>query len=353
MRHSVVALALAGALLAMPLTAQPYSVRQTTNEGIAVVELRDEAHNTVVSVAPSVGNIAYQMLVNGKNVYWFPEGTLAEFAAKPRMGGNPFLAPWANRIAGDAFYANGHKYNLNPDLGNLRRDPNQQPIHGLLLFSALWEVVSLKADSDAASVVSRIDFSSHADLLAQFPFAHVIEMEYRLSGGVLEVKTRLHNQGAQPMPIAIGYHPYFQVHDAPRDAWTVHLAADRVWTLNDKLTPTGETRPIEELFPGAAALKLEGVKLDNVFGGLQRDAEGRAHFSVQGNHEKIEVVYGPKYNTAVVYAPGSESHFICFEPMAAITNAFNLAEQGIYKELSSIAPGQTWEESYWIHPSGF
>jgi aldose 1-epimerase len=353
MRHSTVALILAGALLAMPLIAQPYSVRQSTVEGVAVVELRDEAHNTVVSVAPSIGNIAYQMLVNGKNVLWFPEGSLAELAAKPRMGGIPFLAPWANRIDGDAFHANGREYHLNPDLGNLRRDPNQQPIHGLLLFSPLWEVVSLKADAESASVVSRIDFSRYADLMAQFPFAHVVEMEYSLRGGVLEVKTRFHNTGAQPMPIAIGYHPYFQLHDAPRDSWTVHLAADRVWVLNDKLTPTGETKPIEAVFSGAAALKLEGVVLDNVFGGLQRDAQGRAHFSVQGNHEKIEVIYGPKFNTAVVYAPKGRGQFICFEPMAAITNSFNLAHQGIYKELSSLPPDQTWEESFWIQPSGF
>jgi aldose 1-epimerase len=353
MRHWAAALVLPGALLGMSLGAQPYSVRQNTVDGIAVVELRDEAHHTVVSVTPPVGNIAYQMLVNGKNVFWFPEGTLSEFAAKPRMGGNPFLAPWANRIDGDAFYANGRKYQLNPDLGNLRRDGNQQPIHGLLLFSPLWEVISLKADAQSASVVSRIDFARYPDLVAQFPFAHVVEMEYVLREGVLEVKTRLRNTGTEPMPIVIGYHPYFQLHDAPRDSWTVHLAADRIWVLNDKLTPTGETKPLEEIFPGAAALRLGDVTLDHVFGGLQRDAEGRAHFSVRGKNEKIEVVYGPKFNTAVVYAPKGRGEFICFEPMTGVTNAFNLAYRGIYNDLSSVAPGETWDESFWIHPSGF
>jgi aldose 1-epimerase len=353
MRSSTVALVLTGVFLLMPLNAQPYSARRTTVEGVAVVELRDEAHHTIVSVAPSVGNNAYQMLVNGKNVFWVPEGTLVEFAAKPRMGGNPFLAPWANRIDGDVFFANGRQYHLNPDLDNLRRDANQQPIHGLLLFSPLWEVVSLNADGERAAVVSRLDFARHADLMAQFPFAHVLEMEYILRGGVLEVKTRLHNRGAQPMPIVIGYHPYFQLHDAPRDSWTVHLAADRVWVLDDKLTPTGETKPTEAIFPGSAALQLSDVVLDNVFGGLRRDAQGRAHFWVQGNREKIEVVYGPKFNTAIVYAPKGRGDFICFEPMTAITNAFNLAHRGIYKELSSLAPDQTWEESFWVEPSGF
>jgi aldose 1-epimerase len=353
MKRCGVSLILAGVFSFMPLAAQPYSARHTQIDGVAVVELRDEAHHTVVSVVPSIGNNAYEMKVNGKNVFWFPQSSVAEFAAEPRQVGNPFLAPWANRIDGDAFYANGRKYTLNPELGNFRRDANQQPIHGLLVYSKLWEVVSLEANADEASVVSRIEFFRHADLMSQFPFAHVLEMEYILRQGVLEVKTRIRNEGAQPMPVVIGYHPYFQVHDAPRDSWTVQLAAERTWVLNEKLTPTGETTPVRDLFPNVSALKLAGVALDHVFGSLIRDAQGRAHFSVTGNREKIEVIYGAKFNTAVVFAPQGRGDFICFEPMTAITNAFNLAHRGLYNELPFLPPGQTWEESFWIRPSGF
>ena len=39
--------------------------------------------------------------------------------------------------------------------------------------------------------------------------------------------------------------------------------------------------------------------------------------------------------------------------MAGITNAMNLAHKGVYKELQSIKPGGTWQESFWIKPSGF
>ena len=48
-----------------------------------------------------------------------------------------------------------------------------------------------------------------------------------------------------------------------------------------------------------------------------------------------------------------DRNFICFEPMAGVTDALNLAHKGIYKELESIAPGGTWTESFWIKPSGF
>ena len=41
------------------------------------------------------------------------------------------------------------------------------------------------------------------------------------------------------------------------------------------------------------------------------------------------------------------------QPMAAVTNAFNLAHAGVYGELQSIPPGGQWRESFWIRPSGF
>jgi aldose 1-epimerase len=50
---------------------------------------------------------------------------------------------------------------------------------------------------------------------------------------------------------------------------------------------------------------------------------------------------------------GAPRSFICFEPMTGITNAINLAHKGLYKDLQTIAPAATWQESFWIKPSGF
>jgi len=51
--------------------------------------------------------------------------------------------------------------------------------------------------------------------------------------------------------------------------------------------------------------------------------------------------------------PPATKGFIAFEPMAAITNAMNLAQKGVYKELQSIPPGGSWEESFWISTKGY
>lgn len=335
-------------LLPLMSTALDYSARKSSDHGIETVVLTDAAHKTEVAIAPSFGNMAYEMKVNGKSVLFLPVPNLGELKNKPALAGVPFLWPWANRIDQDAYWANGRKYLLNPELGNFRYDGNHKPIHGLLAFSPLWQVTKLEADAKSARVTSRLEFAKYPELMAQFPFAHIVEMTYRLENGVLEVETALYNQSTQPMPVALGYHPYFQLHDAPRDQWKVHLAARQLYVLSNVLIPTGELQANSFSEPQA----LAGTQLDHVFGGLIRSGDGRAHFSVTGKQEKISVIYGPKYTVAVVYAPAGKD-FICFEPMAGITNAFNLAHAGVYKELQSVAPGGEWRESFWIQPSGW
>ena len=77
-------------------------------------------------------------------------------------------------------------------------------------------------------------------------------MTYRLQDGALEVLTKIDNLSTEPMPVAIGFHPYFQVNDAPRDEWTIGIAARSEWLLTPDKVPTGEKRPIEQLLAEAA-----------------------------------------------------------------------------------------------------
>jgi aldose 1-epimerase len=315
------------------------------------VRLEDAKHQIVVAILPSVGNTAYEMTVKGMNILRFPYPSLEAFKTKPaRHAGNPFLAPWANRLDETAFYANGKKYPFNMELGNVR---GPRPIHGLVTYAPQWKVIDARADERSAWVMSRLEFWREPSWMAQFPFAHTIEMTYRLQDGVLEVTTAILNVSSEPMPISVGYHPYFQLTDAPRDEWTVSVGARREWLLAPDKLPTGETRPIEQFFPDPARVRLGDFDLDHVFDDLVRDANGRAVMSVQGKSQRIDVTFGPNYRAAVIYAPASVKEFICFEPMAAISNAMNLAHRGVYKELQMLAPGQTWRESFWIRPSGF
>jgi aldose 1-epimerase len=271
----------------VPAFAQ-YSARR---EG-EVVRLEDANSQTVVSVMPSHGNSAFEMAVRGRKVLRFPFASVEEYKGGRGMSGIPFLAPWANRLDEPAFYANGKKYSFNLELGNVRAGQNNHPMQGFLTAVTQRTVLEAKADGNAAWITSQLDFFREPEWIAQFPFAHTIAMTYRLSEGSLEVRIRLNNLSRALMPVAIGFHPYSQLNDAPRDEWTFGIAARTEWLLSKDNIPTGEVRPIEQFLPKPQGGTLKGLSLDHVFDDLIRDAAGRATMWVQGKSERVEVAFG-------------------------------------------------------------
>jgi aldose 1-epimerase len=319
-------------------------------DSIETVRLSDGAHRIELSICPSIGNIAYDMRVNGQPILAPPpvlserSQALSEWKQKPSQAGIPFLAPWANRLDSDGYWANGKRYLLNPDAATVRRDGNGLPIHGLLLFASAWQTARMHSDDQAAEVTSRLEFWKHPEWMAQFPFAHTIEMTHRLSGGVLEVRTAIQNHSTDAMPLVIGFHPWYQIPATPRNQWTVRLPVRKHYVLSPKLIPTGETVPVT--LPDV--IPLAGHQLDDVFGEVDSNGE----FSLEANGRRVSVRFGPKFPIAVVYAPDTRD-VVCFEPMTGLTNGFNLAHQGLFKNLQSIPPGASWTESFWIRPTGF
>jgi aldose 1-epimerase len=341
----------AACVVAAPAMAQPYTA---TREGEAVT-LADARSRTEVSILPSVGNIAYRMTVKGHDVLRWPHPSLDAFKASPNATGIPFMAPWINRLDEQAFYANGTRYPFDMALGNVR---GAIPIHGFVTTTDQWQLIAANADGDSAWATSRLEFHRQPAWMKQWPFAHTIEMTYRLREGVLEVTTSIANLSAEPMPVSVGFHPYFTLTDSRRDEWTISVGARSHWLLQPNKVPTGETEPIERFFPNPSAAVLRDLDLDDDFSDLVRDGRGRATMTVRGKAQRLDVEFGPNYRAAVVWAPkempgGPERNFICFEPMAAMTNGLNMAQKGLYKELQSIPPGGTWRESFWIRPSGF
>jgi aldose 1-epimerase len=295
-----------------------------------------------------MGNRAYEINVRGENILYFPFPDISGLKGLRDLNGIPFLAPWGNRMAGGGFWANGKRFSFNPEVGGLRLDRNGLPIHGMLTASPLWYVTDVAADATSAHVTSRLEFWKYPELMANWPFAHEYELTYRLEGGVLEVSTTITNRSSQPMPVAVGFHPYFVLPGVARDQAVAHIPARSHIETDTQLVATGEFRPVS--FPDSIALKDQAF--DDGFTDLLRDTNGHAIFSVECNGKKIEVTFGPRYTVAIIYAPQGQN-FICFEPMSAITNGVNLAHEGRYPELQTIAPGGQWRESFWIGASGF
>src|SRR5262245_12077437 len=387
---------------AAPAAAQRYDAKQNGD----VVELVDATAQMNVSVVWSMSN-AWRIQVKGKDLVR-TSATLADFQSRPGLNGMPILAPFANRLDETAFYANDRKYNFDLELGNVR---GPIPSTGYVNGSKAWQLVEAKADARSAWVTCKLDFYKIPQFMAQFPFAHTITMTYRVSDGTLEVRTRLDNLSTEPMPVVIGYHPIFELPDGNRNDWTVSLDAKTHWIEIPQRLPTGETQPIESFFGSErTAIQLKKYALvDDVFTDLIRDTNGRATMKLMYNGKELHVSLGPKFKTVLAWStplaaggggqrgggggrgaaqgapatppapsgpfpvdpaqgvkvappavPPAEGAsapttkgFIAFEPMVAITNALNLSHKGVYKDLQSIAPNGSWEESFWITTKGY
>ena len=331
-----------------------FSVDKRNAGGHTVYQLVDSGHNMELCMVPGIGNWMYEFKANGKDVLLAPE-SLDRYIRDRALGrGNPLMAPFANRIDRDHYFFDGRKYLLNDGFGNFLRDPRSNyPIHGLLAYDARWEVISTQAsDSAGAVITSRLEFYKYPDLMAQFPFAHVHEVTYRLRGGKLECTTQIRNLGRSAMPVHFGYHPYF-VPDGPREDWTLHVGAQAHWIVTSDLVPTGELESAETYLPGCTGeLRLGAAFIDAGFTDFIRDRKNRAHFWVKGKTQKVEVIMDPQFTTAILFAPLDQG-FFCIEPQTGPTNAFNLRHQGKISTLNTLAPGETFRGSYWIAPTGY
>jgi aldose 1-epimerase len=314
---------------------------------VEVVQLRDEAADLQVSIVPSHGNIAFELLHEGADWLWTPfENPIEEMGGGNALFGIPLLSPWANRLSSDTYSINGTEYTLNRRINNLRVDHNYLAIHGLVMF-APWTVTDVGADAFGAYLRSTLNFTRHSDWMAQFPFAHRLELTHRISDGKLCLILSVTNDSAEPMPLCIGFHPYFKLPGvANRRSWQVGCAARKRMLLSDRYIPTGQTEPFS---PQDPLLLNDGATIDNVYTDLQRDGSDCATFFLNDGRNNLTVGFGPKFSVAVIYAP-ADKRFVCFEPMTAPTDALHLAPAGLYDGLQYLAPGETWTEYFWIRP---
>jgi aldose 1-epimerase len=383
-----------GAAFGLPGLADAAPARYSVKTIGDIVQLRDNKADATVSVLTGTSN-AYEFVVHGKNVLSMNIPSTTALRNNPGLNGVPFLGPFANRLDEMAFYANGKKYSFDPGLGNVRSPIPQQ---GFLNNTHDWKLVSAKADADGATVVSKLEFWRHPDWMKQFPFAQTYTMTIRLKDGALEVNTRIDNLSTDPLPVSIGYHPYFALPEGNRNTWSLDFGAETHWIETDAHLPTGETETSDKFFGGdhhnVPLSRLADKRLDEVFSDLDRDAQGRASVVIKGDKTSIKVTAGPKIKTFLLYSeilppagtapaarrggagrrppaatvaydgpvvpltapndvPRATRGFIAIEPMAGITDSMNMAQKGQYKELQYVAPGGSWNESIWITPSGF
>ena len=396
-------------MLATPAAAQRYTARQDGD----VIELADTTAQMNVSVVWSMSN-AWRIQVKGKDLVR-PSATLADFQARPGLNGMPLLAPFANRLDETAFYANGKKYNFDLELGNVRGPiPGTGFVNGtkaweLVEFKAdaksAW--VTCKLDFYKHSQFMKQFPFAHTITMTYRVSEGALEVQTRLDNLSNEPMPVV--VGYHPIfELPDGNRNDWTVSADAKTHWIEipqRLPTGETQPIESFF---GSDRTAIQL--GKYAL------IDDVFTDLVRDANGRATMKLMYNGKELHTILGPKYKTVLMWstplgggggrgggagrggqgqaapaagagraagaaptasgpfpvdpaqgvkvappavppaegAPAPTTRgFIAFEPMVAITNALNLAHKGVYKDLQSIPPGGSWEESFWVTTKGY
>jgi aldose 1-epimerase len=278
------------------------------------------AGNLTAAFLPGRGMLGASLRHRGEEILRRVDD-LEQAAAKGSTAGIPLLHPWANRLAGPRYRAAGREVVLDPRSPLLHLDEHGLPIHGTPWARLVWQVTGTAPDR----LTARLDWS-HPDLLAVFPFRHLLGMEVVLEPDGLTIQTTLEAGGDGPVPVSFGFHPYIGLPGVPRPEWRLSLPAMQRLELDGNGIPTGAESAFEG-FDGP----LGNAAFDDGFALLS----GAGVFTLAGGGRRVTVEPLSGYPFAQVFAPTGKE-FVALEPMTAPTSALTTG-----RRLSLVKPGES------------
>jgi galactose mutarotase-like enzyme len=260
--------------------------------------------------------------------------------------GGALLIPYANRIRGRALSGAreieatiaGRTVRLPRNWGGKAPGAEQYAMHGLILDSQVaWSQPSpdlVRGELDAG------------DFGVRWPSRTRLAFEWRLTGGTLSLSVTAANVGDEPLPIGIGWHPYFNLPSGDRRQARLRLpAVERVEVGDyDAVLPTGRLLGVAGTaydFNASDGAALGDLYLDDCFTGLRRDA-GQAVIEVRDPASRVGLRITsptPQVCAVQVYAPPEKS-FVVVEPQFNLADPFGAAwPHGADTGMALVPPG--------------
>lgn len=240
------------------------------------------------------------------------------------MGG-ALLLPFANRIRGrlDSNGATiateilGHTVSLPANWGGKAAGAERYAMHGLTLASHVGDIRRETTDtSDGVSgTLDAGNFGGHWLSSTQ------VSYDVTLTSDSFTVSVAARNVGSAPLPMGIGWHPYFAIPSGHRAQARMHIpASERVVVNNyDEVLPTGDVVAVTGTqydFSVPGGRQLHDLYLDDCFVDISKTADGYTVCEVMD----VEAAYGiriiatsPHVTAVQVYAPVDKT-YVALEP---------------------------------------
>jgi len=259
--------------------------------------------------------------------------------------GGAILAPYANRIRGRPVEGireietdiAGRKVRLPRNWGGKAPGAEQYAMHGLILASAVpWMQPAVDR------VTGRLAAGAFG---GRWPGDTILTFEWALAGGALTLRVAAENAGAEPLPMGIGWHPYFALPSGDRRQAMLHVAAASRTLVNDydEVLPTGALEPVAGGpydFNAPGGRPLGGAYLDDCFTALRREG-GLAFAEIRDPAAGLGLRIAspsPQVRAFQVYAPLDRA-FVVVEPQFNLADPYGAAWRGRDTGMALIPPG--------------
>lgn len=258
----------------------------------------------------------------------------------PNRCGIPILFPFPNRIRRGTFSWAGREYRL-----PLNDPGRRNAIHGFACRQP-WRVRSFSQRDGLATLTAEFQLSVDVPNGPEvWPGDAWFTLRFYLTRDMLALAATIVNPGSEPVPIGLGYHPYFRVPFSKSGSaadCVVHVAAANCWELIDSI-PTGHIVAVDSVRDLTTPRAVSALTLDDVYTGFDLVGEGkpmarRGWLQEQGIG-RVEVWTSPRFRELVVFTP-EHRQAICLEPYTCATDAINLHAAGIDAGLIVLPPGE-------------
>lgn len=265
-----------------------------------------EQHATIVEVGAAVR----EYRVGDREVFApFAEGEI------PNAFQGAVLLPWPNRIADGRYEFDGECYQL-----PITEPERQTALHGL----AAWQRWALVEQAD-----DHVTLELRLLPTPGYPFYLDTNVEYSIGPDGLRVQARSTNSGDRACPYAIGFHPYLAAAAGTTlDACTLTLDVRRHFVCDERLLPLHD-EPVDNTPYDFRALRgLAGTLLDDAFGGVVADVEGRSWVKLHGTDGRTAALWADAaFGYWQLYSgdrlsPDLARRSLAAEPMTAPPDAF-------------------------------
>ncbi len=219
------------------------------------------------------------------------------------------LSPFVCRLAGGTYTYEEKSYEF------LNKFPDGSAIHGIL-YNKPFEVSETVTLTDSASIL--LSYLYQKDDPA-FPFSYLITVKYTLkTGGRLELETSVKNLSERRIPMADGWHPYFNLEGKVND-WLFSFRSKKMLIFNEKLIPLGGLVDYPDFYEPT---RIGDTFLDNCFLLEPTVDKPAAVLENPANGLRLSFYPDSHYPYLQIYTPGDRES-IAIENLSAAPDAFN------------------------------